>query len=136
MKKKSEEEGKHTGDRGKMTRRSRIQGGTPKSPIGAMSQSGAGRGAKSESAKDIQTVLDRLDKIEKSLEAKIDNSIQSQEFAAKQLTDNIKKVESSTLQAHEKSDKLAEESIGIKAQLRVHGTQLLEREKEEEYPGD
>ena len=59
-----------------------------------------------------------------SLEDKIDASIQ--EFTMKQLSDKIKSVETSTSQVHTKSDKLEEESIGFKAQLRVHSTRLIE----------
>ena len=66
-----------------------------------------GRGTKlSDQGEDIQTVLDRLDKIEVSLEDKIDSSIQSQEFTTEQLSDKIKSVETSTSQVHTKSDKL------------------------------
>ena len=66
-----------------------------------------GRGTKlSDQGGDIQTVLDRLDNIEVSLEDKIDASIQSQEFTMEQLSDKIKSVETSTSQAHTKSDKL------------------------------
>ena len=55
---------------------------------------------------DIQTVLNRLDKIKVSLEDKIDASLQSQEFTTEQLSDKIKSVETSTSQAHTKSNKL------------------------------
>ena len=54
----------------------------------------------------MQKVLDRLDKIEVSLEDKIDASIQSQEFTTEQLSDKIKSVETSTSQVHTKSDTL------------------------------
>ena len=66
-----------------------------------------GRGTKlSDQGGDIQTVLDRLDKIEVSLEDKIDASIQSQEFTTEQLSDQIKSVETSNSQEHTKSNKL------------------------------
>ena len=94
-----------------------------------MSQStGGGRGAKTNTGGDIQKVLDRLDTIENGLESKIDASIQSQEFTAKQLTDKIDKTEVSNKQAHAKCDKLEESSMGVKAQLKVHGVRLHELE--------
>ena len=74
-------------------------------------------------------VLDRLDDVKESLEAKIDASILSQEFSVKQLTDKIKSVEKSTTQAHEKGDMLKEENLGLKARLNTHGTRLCEIEE-------
>ena len=108
--------------------RSRIPTSTPKSPLIAMSQTGGGRGGKATTGGDIQKVLDRLDTIEVSLQTKIDASIQSQEFTAKQLTDKIKKVEDANEQARAKYEKLEESDMGIKAQLKVQGTRLHEIE--------
>ena len=64
---------------------------------------------------DIQMVLDRLDRIEESLQSKIDASIQSQEFTAKQLSDKIRNVEIAITQMHAKCEK-------------VHGTRIQEIE--------
>ena len=95
-----------------------------------MSVTGGRSGAtgKNASTTDTQKVLDRLDKIEKSLEAKIDASIQSQEFTSKQLTDKIDKFEVANTQVHNKINAVKGENAGIKAQLKVHGTRLLELE--------
>ena len=67
---------------------------------------GGGGRKLSDQGGNIQTVLDRLDKIEVSLEDKIDASIQSQQFTTEQLSDKIKSVETSNSQEHTKSDKL------------------------------
>ena len=111
-----------------MTTRSRIPAASPKSAKATMSQAGAGRGAKNSTSVDTQTVLDRLDKIEVSLQTKIDASIQSQEFSAKQLTDKMELIESTTTQVRAKTSKLEEDNIGVKVQLNVHGTRLHELE--------
>ena len=126
-------EGKELPNLGRgMSTRSRITSGTPKSPrspLATMSQpSSVGRNAKPGLGGDVQKVLDRLDNVKESLEAKIDASIQSQEYTAKQLTDRITKIEESNSQAHTKFEKLNEDNTGVSAQLKVHGTRLNELE--------
>ena len=114
------------------TTRSRIPRGALRSPkMSTGNAATGGRGAstpKSTPVADIQKVLDRLDKIEESLEAKIVASIQSQEFTSKQLSDKITNVEIANSQAHAKCDKVEEDSKGIRVQLKVHGSRLQELE--------
>ena len=99
---------------------------TPSSPnVGSKGTTDGGKTKES----DIQKVLDRLDKVKESLESKIDASILSQEFSAKQLSDKVEKVEKANSKVDEKCDIASEDRMGIKAQLKVHGTRLLEIEE-------
>ena len=93
-------------------------------PAAMVGGSGKPAGDTNKPVADLQKVLDRLDMIEKSLEKKIDASIQSQEFSASHLQDNIKKFETANDKVNTKCDELAESNIGMKAQLKVQGTRL------------
>ena len=116
----------------RMSTRSRFLSGMPKSlgsPTSTMSQpTGRARNAKPNQGGDLQKVLDRLDNVKEGLEPEIDVSIKSHEFTANQLTDKIKNIEKSTSQAHTKCKKLDGDNTGITAQLKVHGTWLIELE--------
>ena len=108
--------------------------------------------------KDIERVLDRLDKIETRLEAKIGDVITSQEISANNLEERFKKTEDKGLVLEERVGALKDRSDGTSVQLKVHGARItdienkierLERErrrniliidglpeKEREYPKD
>ena len=95
-------------------------------------------GSEKKDPTDLQRVLDRLDSIEGSLEAKIDNVIANQELATNNLNERIKKTEDGALVQTERVSALKDESCGVKVQLKVHGARLadienkierLEREK-------
>ena len=73
---------------------------SPKTPFSPRSGDRQGAGNTKVLDSDIQKVLDRLDNIEVSLQTKIDESILSQEFTAKQLSDKITRVEDANHKAH------------------------------------
>ena len=116
---------------GVLTRNSSLSG-QKESPGKARMAGGNGSGKAGAEAKkevgDIQKVLDKLDKVKECLENKIDDSIRSQEFSAKQLTNKIEKVEVANSQVDAKCDELKQSNIGVKAQLKVQGTRLQELE--------
>ena len=78
---------------------------------------------------DTQRVLDRLDKIEISLESKIDDAIKGQELAASILGDRITKADEKVLVQTEQISALKDNACGVKVQLKVHGTRINEIEE-------
>ena len=115
----------------RITRNAMSQGSqrSPKTPLTPDNGDSRGAGGNKPKGPDIQKVLDRLDTIEVSLQTKIEASIQSQEFSAKQLSDKIEKVEVANDKVHQKCDTADEERAGIRAQLKVQGTRLQEIEE-------
>ena len=83
---------------------------------------------KQKSSTDIQRVLDRLDSIETSLEAKIDDVISSQELTGEKTSERIKKTEDAVLVNTEHVSVLKDDTKGVKVQLKSHGARLAELE--------
>ena len=110
--------------RGVSTRGNR-PAGSPKNPLpGTPTRGSSPKNDKS----DTQRVLDRLDSIEKRLEAIIDEAIISQEFSSSQLKAQITENEKKGLVQDEQIGALKEATSGATVQLKVHGLRLTEIE--------
>ena len=77
---------------------------------------------------DIERILNRLDSIEKRLESKIEDAIQSQELSSGNLSHKFTKVESKSLVLEERISVLNDRSEGASVQLKVHGARITEIE--------
>ena len=78
---------------------------------------------------DVQKILDRLDGVETSLEAKIDDVMKNQELATAGLKDRVTKNEGEFLVQTERISALKDEMLGANVQLKVHGTRLSDLEE-------
>ena len=99
----------------------------PKAPEGILTRGGRTTGiprpsspgtpkmaSPQQKANDTQRVLDKLDGIEKRLEAKIDDAIKSQEFSSSQLKENLKKNDEKFLVQDERISALKEDTSGVR----------------------
>ena len=98
------------------------------SPNHAAARTPEKEGLEKRERSDTQKVLDRLDGIEKRLESKIDDVINSQEFSTSELNEKIAENERERLVQDEQIGALKDTTSGVSVQLKVQGVRLAEVE--------
>ena len=94
---------------------------SPKTPSTPTTPS-AGRNENNEK-KEIQKILEKLERLDK-----IDESISAQETKVSQMSDSLELMNVKCKENKSVCNRVREESAGIKAQVKVHGTRLADIE--------